>query len=119
MNSILQKAIKWLGIVLCIAFATTAPQASARSHRARVQQGIIQTIDRDALLLRFQPTGQPEVLTIAWNSRTSFVKDTLSVTAAELRKGSLVTISYHTPFFGERFASKVVIERTLLDARKN
>jgi hypothetical protein len=118
MNTILQKAIRRLSAVLCLVLMATGTQASARTHPAWVQQGIIQGINRDALLLRFQPTGQSELLTIAWNRRTRFTRGPLTVTAAELDKGSLVTISYHRPFFGERFASKIVIEHGPIGTRE-
>ena len=111
MNTFFQQSIRRLCAVLCFIMVATSTQVSARPHPALVQQGIVQMINRKALVLRIQPTGQPEPLRMVWNSRTSFMEGMRIVTAAELREGSLVTVSYHNPLFGKRFASKIVIER--------
>jgi len=68
-------------------------------------------IDQDARILRIRRDGEATLLTLVWNSRTKCVEGTRIVTAAELTKGTQVTLWYRTPFFGERFATKIVIER--------
>lgn len=114
-----QQSIRRLGAILCLLLVATSTQVFARPHPALVQQGIIQMIDREALVLRIQPTGQSEPLSMVWNSRTSFMEGKRIVTAAELKKGSRVTVSYHNPLFGKRYASKIVIERGPPGATKN
>lgn len=84
--------------------------ASARTPRARVQQGNIQTIDRDARVLRIQCDEKPVPLTLVWNNRTSIFKENRAITASEQTNGTPVTVWYPTPFFGERFATKIVIQ---------
>ncbi|MEQ1862168.1 MAG: hypothetical protein ABMA13_19805 [Chthoniobacteraceae bacterium] len=124
------KAQLSLRAALCAALFATCSEASARPPRAQVESGTIETIqqngrtlrvqccigtietiDRDARILRIKPRGEAAPLTLVWNSRTHFVKGTRIVTAAELTKGASVTVWYHTPLFGKRFATKIVIER--------
>lgn len=119
MNPALHQAVMRLGTILCLAVLAVGTDVAARTPRARVQQGIIQTIEPQERILNLRPTGQPGLLTIVWNSRTSFYDGTRVVSVAELRKGVLVTVSYHTPFFGERFATKIVIERAIPAARSD
>ncbi len=119
-----------LCVALCAALIATCSHASARPPRPRVESGAIETIeqngrilrvqccsgtietiDRDARILRIQRQGEAVPLTLVWNSQTRFVEGTRFVTAAALTKGTPVTVWYHTPFFGKRFATKIVIER--------
>lgn len=93
------------------ALIATCSEAFARSPRAQVVMGTIETIDADARVLRIKPRGEAPPLTPVWNSRTRFVKGSRFVTAAELTKGAPVTVWYRTTVFGKRFATKVVMER--------
>ena len=95
------------------------PQTFARPPQPRVQRGVIEMIDRDARILRIQRDGEAVPLTIVWNKLTRFVEGSRFVSAAELKKGTPVTIWYRTPFFGERFATKIVIERSAGDPSKH
>lgn len=114
MNSTIHSMTRRLCMILCIALAATCTQATARTPRSRVQHGVIEMIDRDARTLRVQLEGSALPLTLVWNSRTRFVGESRYVTAAELRQGNPVTVWYLTPFFGERFATKIGIERGLV-----
>ena len=115
---------------LCAALIATCSQASARTpqprsesgtigtigqdantHRDKNCCGTIETIDPDARILRIHRDGEAVPLTLVWNSQTRFIEGTRFVTAAELTRGARVTVWYHTPFFGKRFATKIVIER--------
>ena len=115
----------------CAALIATCSQVSARSPQPRVESGTIKAaahdgrnlrdkgccgniemIDQDARILRIQRDGEAVPLTLVWNSQTRFIEGTGFVTAAALTKGARVTVSYHTPFFGKRFATKIVIERS-------
>ena len=116
---------------LCAALIATCSQASARPPQARVESGTIQTVEQDgrilqdpccsgtiatidqnARILRVQRYGEAIPLTLVWNSRTIFVEGARVVTAAALTRGTPVKVWYRTPFFGKRFATKIVIERS-------
>lgn len=97
-------------MVLCVAIVATCTQAPARTPRSRVQHGVIEMIDHDARTLRIQRDGEAVPLTIVWNRLTDFVEGSHFVTAANLTKGTPVTIWYLTPLFGKRFATKIVID---------
>jgi len=71
---------------------------------------VIESIDRDAYVLLLRLRGDARPLTLVWNSRTRFVEEARLVTAAELRMGAPVAVSYRTPFFGKPFASKIDFE---------
>ena len=109
-----------LRAALCAALIATCPEASARSPQPRVESGTVETIgqdsrtrrdqrccgtigtiDQNARMLRIQREGEAVPLTLVWNSQTRFIEGTRSVTAAEVTKGTAVTVSYHTPFFGK------------------
>ena len=128
MNTKAQIPAATLCAAFCAALIATCSQAFARPPQARVESGTIQTveqdgrtlrvqccigtiemIDRDARILRIQRHGEAVPLTLVWNSRTRFVKGTRFVTAAELTKGTPVTVWYHSPFFGKPFVTKVVL----------
>ena len=119
-----------LSAALCAALIATCSQVSARSPQPRVESGTIERagqdgrnlrdkgccgaiemIDQDARVLRVHRDGETVPLTLVWNRQTRFIEGTGFVTAAALTKGARVTISYHTPFFGKPFATKIVIER--------
>ena len=123
---------------LCAALIATSSQASARPPRARAESGTIETIeqngrtlrvqccigtietiDPDARVIRIQRQGEATPLTLVWNTQTRFVEGTRFVTAAELKKGAPVTVWYHTPFLGKRFATKIVIERGALRPKQH
>lgn len=120
-----------LRAAFCATLIATCSEAFARSPQPRVEGGTvealgqdaqtsrdkccggtIETIDQDARILRLKRDGEAEPLTLVWNRHTSFIEGTGFVTAAALTKGARVTVWYHTPFFGKRFATKIVIERS-------
>jgi hypothetical protein len=95
--------------ILCVALMATCPHVSALQPRPRVLSGKIEAIDRTARLLRVRGDFEAASLTLVWNDRTRFFEGSRIVTAAELTKGTSVVIWYGTPFFGERYATKIVI----------
>ena len=138
MNTEAQIPTSTLCAALCAALIATCPQASARPPQPRVESGTIETVDRDARILRdpccsgtietidqnarilrVQRDGEAVPLTLGWNSRTIFVEGARFVTAAELAKGTPVTVWYRTPFFGKRFATKIVIERSAVRPKQH
>lgn len=95
---------------VCFALMATCSPATARPPQAIVQRGTIEAIDRDAHILRLQRHGEAVSLMLAWNSRTHVFEGTRAVTADELTRGASVTVWYRNPLFGERFATKILIE---------
>lgn len=47
------------------------------------------------------------VIVFRWNDRTEFFANGTSTTAAILQPGERVNVTYHTPFFGKPFVSRV------------
>ncbi len=47
------------------------------------------------------------VLTFSWNDRTTFIANATFTDAAMLRPGAHVIVTYHKPFFGKPFISRV------------
>jgi hypothetical protein len=138
MNTTAKIPTTTLCAALCAALIATCSQASARPPRASAESGkietieqngrtlrvqccigTIETIDRDARILRIKRQGEAVPLTLVWNSQTRFVEGTRFVTAAQLTKGTPVTAWYHTPFFGKRFATKIVIERSAVRPKQH
>ena len=92
--------------VFLASFAT--PAAAITPHGRRIT-GTIQKVDasaREVEMLR-EDNGKP--LTFIWNKLTTFVTGTSMSDAAILRKGARVEVIRHVPFFGEPFASRVLI----------
>ena len=90
----------------------------ARTFRDKCCCGTVEMINPDARLLRIRLPDGAAPLELFWNSQTRFIEGDRFVTAAELTKGATVTVWYHTPFFGKRFATKIVIERTAANPKQ-
>lgn len=122
------KTIVYAGLVT--ALITISPDiVSARQPQASVEQGVVEsvnsdsrhrredccsgtikTIDEDARVIVIQRPGESVPLTLKWNNKTKFLENNDFVTPATLKNGALVTVWYRTPFFGKRFATKIVVE---------
>ena len=73
---------------------------------SREMSGTVQRMDRQTLIL--QPAGPTKPVTLAFDrKRTKFVRGNHFVSAEALRAGTAVQVRYRTPFFGERFATRV------------
>jgi hypothetical protein len=92
--------------------AVQANHQDVRSGLSRCCVGTILSNNTAARTLHIARQGGAGPLTLVWNSRSLFVKGTRTVTAAELTKGTPVTVWYRTPFLGERYATKIITERT-------
>lgn len=97
--------------IVCLALLGTCSQISARPPRPRVLNGTIETIDRNARILRIRDASGTTSLILVWSERTRFIEGGRFVDANELAKGALVKIWYGTPFIGERYVTKIVWER--------
>ncbi len=68
-------------------------------------------IDQNARAFRVRDDAGAVSLTLVWNNRTRVFEGSRAATAADLTKGASATIWHGTPFFGERYATKIVIGR--------
>ena len=98
-------------VLFCVVLMALCSQASARRPPARLQIGTIEMIDRDARVLRLRCDDGTVSLTLRWDDRTRFVEGTRFVTAADLTKGTPVTLWDRSPLFGGRYATKILFLR--------
>lgn len=86
----------------------TASDAWARPPRAREQRCVIQTIQPNSRAMTLRCGKDAEPLELVWTKQTQFVKDWRFTESAQLKPGQQATVYYHSPFFGKKFATKVV-----------
>jgi hypothetical protein len=79
-----------------------------RAVRSREEFGTIQSIDIGTRRLTVNPTRGTKPLTLIWNSQTWFLRDWRFTNVERLKQGTRVTVYYRSPFFGDRFATKIV-----------
>ena len=96
------------GLAFVIVLGIPTP-ATARSPMGRHISGIVQMTNiqtREVVMLRTD-TGVP--LSFVWIGRTIFVVNRQLADAAILKKGAMVEVVYHQPFFGRPFVTKVTL----------
>jgi hypothetical protein len=84
-----------------------AASVFAITVRAREEFGTIQSIDFQTRRLTVNPARDVKPLTLVWNSSTQFLQDSHFTTIERLKPGMQITVYYHSPFFGDRFATKI------------
>ena len=84
--------------------------AWARPPRPRIASGVIEAVEPSAGVLRLRLPNRCEPLVVTWDAHTRFFEEHRSVTASRVQAGMQVTLSYRTPFFGERYATKIVLK---------
>jgi hypothetical protein len=90
-----------------VAMFAGGPGAWARPPQPRMESGIIESVDRTAHVLRLRRADQSDPLTVTWNPRTRLLaKDRLNAESG-LQAGKRAIVSYRTPLFGERYATKI------------
>jgi len=96
-------------ILLAALVATFAAGSDARARppQPRMESGVIESVDYTARVLRLRRADQSEPLTVIWNARTRFLAEDRSNTESGLRVGKRAIVSYRTPLFGERYATKI------------
>jgi hypothetical protein len=103
-----------LGVLLLImAILMPPPRAWALTPRARERECIIQSIDLERHALTLRCGKDAETLELVWIQRTKFLKNWKFSDAASLKEGQAVVVYYHSPFFGKKFAIKVVWQNGL------
>lgn len=93
-------AILWLAPV----------ESQARPPRARERQCVIQTIEHDARTMTLRCGKDAKPLELVWTRQTKFLKDWRFADVAPLKQGHSVVVYYRTPFFGKKFATRVVLQ---------
>lgn len=93
-----------LGVILWLA----PLESQARPPRARERQCVIQTIERDSRAMTLQCGKDAKALELVWTKQTKFLQDGKFTDAALLKTNQTVLVYYHSPFFGKKFATKVV-----------
>lgn len=83
--------------------------ALALPQLGRDAAGVVERLDETAKTFQLRRANDPTPLTLIWNSRTRFIEGAQFVAAAKLHEGTKVRVIYHSPFFGERFVTKVIL----------
>lgn len=96
-------------LFLVLLLAAFAGDASARPPRPHTESVVIESVDHTMHALRLLPADGCERLTVVWDRRTRFVAGDRLSTASRLQPGGRADVSYRTPFFGERYATKIVL----------
>jgi hypothetical protein len=104
MNSVRFNTILFAALVATFA---SDSDAWARPPRSRTASAVIESVDHTARALRLRRTKRSEPLTVIWNRRTRFLAGDQLGTALLLQEGEWANVSFHTPLFGERYATRI------------
>lgn len=83
--------------------------AAARAPRGRTISGIVQKTNELTREAEIVCTDTGTLLSFVWIRRTIFVANVQVVDAAILDPGAKVEVTYHQPFFGRPFVTKVTL----------
>lgn len=97
-----------IGLLALAIFCSTSVNGWAHVPRPREKQCVIQTIEAKSRAMTLQCGKDTKPLELVWTKQTQFVKDRRFTDSAQLKPGQPVTVYYHSPFFGKKFATKVV-----------
>lgn len=100
-----------LVILIGLIAAVFTGEISARPPQARTEFGTVAAADANARVIRLQLRCTAIPLTLVWNQRTRIFHGADAVSTAHLTLGTPVKVWYRTPIFGERFATKITIEK--------
>lgn len=93
-----------LGVILWLA----PLESQARPPRAREYQCVIQTIERNSRTMTLQCDRDAKALELVWTKQTKFLQNGKFADAVPLETNQVVVVYYRSPFFGKKFATKVV-----------
>lgn len=85
-------------------------EALALTPRGRDTAGVIERLNENTKTFQLRRSKDAPPMTLTWNSRTRFIEGAQFVDASKLRKGTPVSVIYHSPFFGNPFVTKVVLD---------
>ena len=103
----MRQSIRILSTIMIAAIVFRAASVFGITVRAREEFGTIQSIDFQTRRLTVNPARDVKPLTLVWNSWTQFLQDSHVTTVERLKRGMQITVYYHSPFFGDRFATKI------------
>ena len=89
-------------------FALAILCATSITAWAHERQCVVQTIEPNSRAMTLRCGKDVEPLELVWTKQTQFVKNWRFTDSAQLKPGRRVTVYYHLPFFGKKFATKVV-----------
>lgn len=95
--------------LLLAASIVGSSNAFALPRLGRDAVGVVEHLDGNAKTFQLRRTNDAPPMTLIWNSRTRFIAGAQFVPAANLHEGTKVRVIYHSPFFGERFVTKVIL----------
>ncbi len=85
-------------------------EALALTPHGRDAAGVIERLNENTKTFQLRQSKDAKPITLSWNSLTRFIEGAQFVDASKLRKGTPVSVSYHSPFFGNPFVTKVVLD---------
>jgi hypothetical protein len=103
-----RRSVRILILVMLVAAVLATQSVFGITVLAREEFGTIETINIGTRRLTINPAREAKPLTLVWNSQTRFLQDWRFTTVERLKQGTQITVYYHSPFFGDRFATKIV-----------
>ena len=84
-------------------------KCQAASARSREISGVVQTVNTSKHLLTLKLYENKRPLAVAWTPHTEFLRGSKLVGIEKLQPGVPARIYYRSPFFGNRYATKVIL----------
>lgn len=103
--SILRTALA--GLAIGLSFIVN-PAAMAMPKLTREKCGVVERINYETHTLTIRPSEGGDPLVVVWKERTRFVRNATFDSAESLTEGRKVCIRYRWPFFGKKFATRVI-----------
>ena len=103
-----RRSVRILILVMLSATIFAAKSVFGITVMPREEFGTIQSIEIGTHRLTVIPARAAKPLTLIWNSQTRFLQDWRFTNVERLKQGTRVTVYYHSPFFGDRFATKII-----------
>ena len=104
----MKKSRLFVALFLAASIAGSS-DALALPRLGRDAAGVVERLDGSAKTFQLRRSKDAPTMMLSWNSRTRFIEGAQFVDAAKLREGASVSVIYHSPFFGERFVTKIVL----------
>lgn len=98
-----------VGVIMLITMFGQTHTTLGLNVRPREESGAIQSVDFQARRLTINLGCSDKTLTVAWDSWTRFIDGLDSTTVDRLKRGMRIKVYYHSPFFGERYATKILL----------
>lgn len=106
-----------LMVIMLVTIFAQVPTSFGISLRSREEFGTIQAIDLRTRRLAIKVERDAKQLALVWGSSTSFIEGSHFTTVDRLQRGMQVTVYYRSPFFGERYATKILVNNRFRGCR--